>query len=134
MSNVDEGVFRDFDHARVRVHLNLGNMTAIREGGGRAVDDLRDVEALRQFRRQGEARMKPLGQFRDADRAVGAGDHEAAGAELDVGRRRLKHMRGDLAAGFDHLIAGMDDRVAANDHRFGAAGAAAGDQLVAVAL
>ena len=32
------------------------------------------------------------------------------------------------------LSAGLDDRVAADDHRFRAAGAAAGDQLVAVAL
>ncbi len=43
-------------------------------------------------------------------------------------------MRGDLPADFDHLVAGLDDRGSAGHHRFGAAGAAAGDQLVAVAL
>src|SRR5205823_5385861 len=34
----------------------------------------------------------------------------------------------------DHLFAGADDRIAADDHRFRAASAAAGDQRVAVAL
>src|SRR5437868_11361889 len=43
-------------------------------------------------------------------------------------------MRGDLLAGLDHLVAGCDDRGAARHYRFRAAGAAAGDQLVAVAL
>src|SRR5437764_13312408 len=43
-------------------------------------------------------------------------------------------MRRDLAAGLDHLLAGADNRVAADDHRFRAAGAAARDQRVAVAL
>ncbi len=43
-------------------------------------------------------------------------------------------MRGDLLAVLDHLVAGRDDRGAAGHHRFRAAGAAAGDQLVAVAL
>ena len=90
--------------------------------------------ALRQFGRQFEPVADLRGQFHDADRAVGAGDDKPAGAEFDVGRRRFEHMRGDLLAVLDDLVGRADDRVAADDHRFRAAGAAAGDQLVAVAL
>src|SRR5438046_1471945 len=39
-----------------------------------------------------------------------------------------------LPAGLDNLVGGADDRIAANNHRFGAPGAAARDQFVAVAL
>src|SRR6516165_5614806 len=43
-------------------------------------------------------------------------------------------MRGDLLTVFDDLLAGCDDCSAARHHRFRPARAAAGDQLVAVAL
>src|SRR4029078_13193253 len=46
----------------------------------------------------------------------------------------LKHMRGDLLAAFDHQVRRLDDRRAARRDRARAAGAAAYDQLVAVAL
>ena len=46
----------------------------------------------------------------------------------------FEHVRGDLLALLDHLVGGFDDRGAAVHDRFRAAGAAAGEQLVAVAL
>ena len=46
-----------------------------------------------------------LGDLLQRDRAVGAGDGEAPVGELDVGFRGLQHMRGDLAALVDHLLA-----------------------------
>ena len=75
-----------------------------------------------------------LGELHDPDRAVGAGDDEASLRELDVGGRRFEHVRGDLLALLDHLGGGFHDRGAAVHDRFRAAGAAAGEQLVAVAL
>ena len=47
-----------------------------------------------------------IGQFHNADRAVGAGDDKPRAAELDIGRRRLEHMRRDLPARLDDLFAG----------------------------
>src|SRR5947199_1644323 len=43
-------------------------------------------------------------------------------------------MGGNLAPSLDHLVACLHDGIAADNHRFRAAGAAAGDQFVAVAL
>ena len=78
--------------------------------------------------------MEPLGQLHDADRPVGAGDHEPTGAELNISRGHLQHMRGDLPASLDHLFAGAHNRVAADDHRLRASGTPACDQFIAVAL
>jgi len=63
------------------------------------------TKALRQARRQRQPGMDLLGQFHDANRTVRAGDYKAAGAKLDIGRRRFQHMRGDLLAG---LVRGAD--------------------------
>src|SRR5438094_229606 len=82
----------------------------------------------------GTSGAQPLGELHDADRAVGADDGEIAGGELDIGDRGFEHEGGDRLAALDHLLAGLDDGGAARHHRFRAAGAAAGDQLVAVAL
>ena len=131
---VDERIPDHVDHTGLGVDLDFGDMAAVRESRGRAVGDELHIEALRQFRRQLQAGADLFGQFHDADRAIGAGDHKPAGAEFDVRDRRLQHMCGDLLAGLDHLVAGGDDRGAARHDRFRAAGAAAGDQLVAVAL
>src|SRR5262249_43726106 len=43
-------------------------------------------------------------------------------------------MRRDLPAGLDHLLAGADDRVAADNHRLRAARPTTGNQLIAIAL
>ena len=131
---VDERITDDLDHTGLGVDLDFRDMAAVRERGGRPVGNELHIEALRQFRRQLQAGADLFGQFHDADRAIGAGDHKPAGAEFDVRDRRLQHMCGDLLAGLDDLVAGGDDRGAARHHRFRAAGAAAGDQLVAVAL
>ena len=44
---VDERVFDDVNDASLRVDLDLGDVTAVREGRGRAVIDVGDIEALR---------------------------------------------------------------------------------------
>ena len=104
-------------------------------GRRRAVADVLDVERLRPVGRQLHAAGADLvGQLHDADRAVGAGDDELAVLELDVAGRGFERVRGDLLALLDHLGGGFDDRLAGIHHRARAAGAAAGDQLVAVAL
>ena len=54
--------------------------------------------------------------------------------ELDVARRGFEHEARDLLALLDHFVGAFDDRGAARIHRARAAGAAAGEQLVAVAL
>ncbi len=82
----------------------------------------------------GAALWTCLRQLHDGNGAVGAGDREAAGAKLDVLDRRLEMVGRDLFAALDHLPARLDDRRSARHDRFRAAGAAAGDQLVAVAL
>ncbi len=60
---------------------------------------------------------------------------------METGRRGTRcrppppqDVRGDLPAGLDALVSGLDDRHPARHHRLRPAGAAAGDQLVAVAL
>jgi hypothetical protein len=54
--------------------------------------------------------------------------------ELDVGNRCFQNVRSDLLALLDHFCRRFDDRGAAVHDRFRAAGAAAGQQLIAVAL
>src|SRR5262249_43087517 len=127
---IDEGVFYHLGPSGVRINLDLGNVAAIRESGGRAVINIRDIQALRQIGRQLQAGMDPAGQLHNADRPVGTGNHEPARTELNVGHRGLKYMRGDLPTGLDHLFAGADNRVATDDHRLRASSTAAGDQLI----
>ena len=66
--------------------------------------------------------------------AVGAGDSERAGLEGDVGGRGLQQMAGERPALLDHLGRRLEERLAARHDRARAAGAAADQQLVAVAL
>src|SRR6516164_7744889 len=131
---VDEGIANDVDRAGLRVDLDLGDVAAVRKGRGRAVADVLYVKALRQPGRQFQPGMELFGQFHQTDRAVGPNYREPARAKFDVGDRRLQHMRGDLSTLLDDLLARLDDRRAARHHRFRAAGAAAGDQRVAVTL
>ncbi len=55
-------------------------------------------------------------------------------SKRDVGRRSLQHVGGKVLAFFDDLCRGFDDCGAGVHDRFRAAGAAAGDEPVAVAL
>ena len=92
------------------------------------------VERFRRVGRQVEPGAQPRRKLYHADRAVGARDDEAAARELDVGCRCFEHMgRGRLAL-LDDLVDCGDHRHAARRRRARAAGAAAGNQLVAVAL
>ena len=75
-----------------------------------------------------------VGQLEDADAAIGAGDDEAAVGELDVDHRRFHHVRGDLLALLDQLVAGLEEGLAADQRRLRAAGAAADLELVGIAL
>ena len=78
------------------------------------------------------------GQLHDADAPVGADNLEraAVGAdvELDVGSRRLQHVGSDLGAVFLDDLARLKDGLAGHHQRLGAAGAAAGNQLIRVIL
>ena len=57
------------------------------------------------------------GERGELDRAVGAGDGEAAVAVLDVRRRRLQRLGGELLAARDHRAARRDHRRAADERR-----------------
>ena len=132
---VDEAVAHDLDHAGIGVDLDLGDVAAVGEGRGRAVADVATRRGSAAAPAAVPARhgSAPASSMMPTERSVPAMTNRPR-AEFDVGGRRLQHMRGDLLAVLDHLVAGLDDRGAARHHRFGAAGAAAGDQLVAVAL
>ena len=84
-----------------------------------------DVERLRHVGRQLQRRAQLVGELEDADAAVGAGDGEAAVRELDVDHRRLEHVGGDLLALLDQHVAGLEERLAGDQRRLRAAGAAA---------
>ena len=85
-----------------------------------------DVQRLRQLRRQLQPAMQARRQLHHVDRAIGAGDGEFAGVELDVRSRRLQHEACDLLAFFDYLLARLQDGGAARHNGFRASGAAAG--------
>ena len=75
-----------------------------------------------------------LRQLHDADRAVGAGDGEAAVGEFDVAFGRFHQMRGRLLALCDHERGGLDDRLTGRGDRARAAGAVAEADEIAVVL
>jgi hypothetical protein len=131
---IDHGVLDDLDNAGLGINLDLGDVNAIGKGRGRAFMNVSDIERLRQFRRQGQPAPNHRRQFHEVDKPVGAGDDKAAIRELDVGDRGFEYMGGDLAAVVDDLFAGADNRRSTRHQRFRSAGAAAGNQLVAVAL
>ena len=85
---VDHEVAHDLDHAGVAVDLDLGDVAAVGKGERRVVRDVADVERLRHVGRQLQAAAQLVGEFEDADAAVGAGDDEAAAGKLDVDGRR----------------------------------------------
>src|SRR4051794_7560981 len=110
-------------------------MTAVGIGGrAGAVADVTDVEGGRYPLGQIEAGAELFRELHDSDRAVGAGDHEPSLRKLDVSGRGFEDVRGDLLALIDHLRGRLHDGGAAVHDRFRAAGAAAREQLVAVAL
>ena len=79
-------------------------------------------------------RAQRVGEFKQTDRAVGAGDGEAPVGEFDVAFGGFQFVgRGRLALG-DHQIAGFDDRGTARHDRARAAGAAAAVHDIAVVL
>ena len=75
--------------------------------------DVLNVECLRQIRRQLQSAPQHRCQLHDLDKAIGARNLKPAAREFDVGNRRFEHMRSDLTASLDHLLARPDDRGAA---------------------
>ena len=132
---VDAGIFDHFDKAGVGIDLDFRDMAAIRIGGGAgAVADMRDIERLRQIGQQLGPAMKFLCQLHNRNGAIRSDDNEASMFEGDVGRCRLKHMRGELLAIRDDLRRALHDRGAAMHQRLRPAGTAADHNAIAVAL
>ena len=131
---IDHDVAHHRGDAGLRIDLDFGDVAAIRVGGRRLLEDVVDVERLRNVGRQVEPRGKPAGEVHDTDAAIRAGHGEAAIREFDVECRGLQQVAGDLPTLLDHQVARLQDRGAARHDRFRAAAAAAGDQAVAVAL
>src|SRR5262249_35315549 len=80
---IDAAIAHDFDHPGLGIDLDLGDMTAVREGRGDLLGGMIDVERGRHDVRL-LAFAQALGKLHDADRAIGAGVREAAVCELDV--------------------------------------------------
>ena len=129
----DAGVAHDPRHAGVRIDLDFRDMAAIGEGRRRVLGGVIDVERIGHALRH-LALAQPLRQFHDADRAVGAGDGEAAVAEFDVAFGGFHQMRRRLLALGDDQRRGFDDRRAGRGDRARAAGAVAEAHEVAVVL
>ena len=121
---VGHDVADDLDDAGVFVHLDFADVAAIGEGGGGAGEDVLDVERAGRL----------CCEVHEADAAVSAGYGEAAGGEFDVGFGGFEGVRGQGAAFVDDEHGGFADGLAAVHDGARTAGAAAGDQLVAVAL
>src|SRR5579863_5369105 len=132
---IDAAILYHFDGAGVRIDLDLGDMTAIRKGpSAGAVADMNDVERLRSVGGQVKAAVQFLRELHDRNRTVGADDNEFAMLERDVGRSGFEHIACEMLAPFDNLGSAFNDRGAAVHDRFRAAGPAADDNAVAVAL
>ena len=131
---IDRAVFHHLGHPGLRVHLDLGDMAAIREGARHAGHHHGDVERRRQVGRQGEPATQLRRQRHDVDAAIGAGDAEAAAGEFDIGRGGFQHMGGDPRAFGDHRVAGDGDGIAAIHRRARAAGAATDQHFVGITL
>ena len=78
--------------------------------------------------------MKLLGERHHRDGAIGSDDHELAALECDVGWSRFEDVAGKLFAFLDDFGRAFDDGGAAMHDRFGSAGAAAYDDLIAISL
>jgi hypothetical protein len=132
---VHHDVARHGHDARLRVHLHLGHMAAIREGVSL---DLRRLQRVEQRGRLARGHALPLRrrELEDADAAVRAGHREAAalGRELDVGHRGLEVLGGCLLALLDHARGGHQDRLALGVEAARAARAAALGQRLGIAL
>src|SRR5262249_57254921 len=96
--------------------------------------DVADVERLRHVGRQFQPGSQLVGELENADAAIGAGDDEAPAGKLDVDRRRLEDVCGDLLALLDQLVTRFEESLAADQRRFGAAGAASDLELIVIAL
>ena len=132
---VHRGVFHDLDDTGLGIELDLAHMAAVGEGGSaRPVAHVAHIKCGWRISRQSDSATQLLGQLHDADRTVSASDDKPSFAELYVARGGFEDVRGNLLALLDHLAGGFDNGGAAVHDRFGAASAAAGEQLVAVAL
>src|SRR5581483_12192690 len=86
---VDDHIVDDFGDAGRRTDLDLGDMRAVRIGAVGAVERGAAVEL------RGVAAGAP-GEISEADRAVGAGDADAAVADLEVAGAGLQRLRRQL--------------------------------------
>ena len=107
----------DANDAGVRVDLDLADM-----GAGRPGTDFHHligggVERTAQFFGQIVAGRRRLRDIEDADMFVGAADRELAVDEIDIGRRCLENMRGDLLAFLDDFVAAKTDDETRKTHR-----------------
>src|SRR4029077_6777605 len=120
--------------ARLRIDLDLGDVTAVGEDAGDGGAHFRVVEGARHAGREVCRLAQSRREIDDADRAVGAGNGEAPFREFDVLDARLEQRgRRKLAALYHHVERG-DDRRAARHDRARAARAASAWKEIAVAL
>ena len=94
---VDREVTHYLRHASIGIDLDFRDVAAIGEGRWRILGGVVDVERIR-YALGHLAFAKALRQFHDADRAVGAGDGEAAIGEFDVAFGCFQQMRCRLPA------------------------------------
>ena len=122
---VDRDIAQEIDGTRLGIDLDLGDMTAVREG-----EHVGDVEhmraqpgrhAVRQVRRI----ARTGGEGREVDAAVAAAHREATARVVDLSLARLKKMRGQPACLRQRRIHRLDQRRATHVHRARAAMAGA---------
>ena len=115
-------VTQDRGDAAVGIDLDLGDMAAVREGGGRRILHLRIIESGLHAGRELRGIARHLRDIEQIDMPVGAHDAELPVAEFDVGGGRFQQVRGDLLALVDDLQRSLVQRRAANRQRARAAG------------
>ena len=130
---IDGEIAHDSHDAGLGIDFHFRDMAAIGESGRRILGGVIDVERQRHALRH-PAFAHALRQIHDADRAVGAGDGEAALCEFDIAFGSLHQMRGGLLAFCNYERGGFHDRLTGRCDRARAAGAAAEADEIAVVL
>ncbi len=121
---IDGGVSLERDDPGVGIDFHLGDMTAAGIGEvDRIVVSLLLEAGLQHFQRIIVRDVGGAGDLLEGLAAVGAGNRENPGLELNIVFAGLEQVRGNLLAFRHHLVAGLGQRGAAHHQRARAVGA-----------
>ncbi len=131
---VDHGIAVDAHRARVRIDFDFRDVAPVRETGDLGRERADALEPDAELAGNMDRHERHLRDLLEGHFLVGAGDHELAVRELDVGGVGFHEVGRELLAALDHLVGRGAERAAADHHRAGGISAASDRHLVRVGL